>query len=107
MFTIRGKVIHTYKESGKSTNGEWKRTTVVLDTGSNFRNTAPITFFDGDFSVKQGDEVEIDFYLGGHEYNGKYYPDVDGKNLRKVSNTKATPKQPEPITAGDEDDLPF
>lgn len=63
-----------------------------------------------------GEDVEVSFNVRGNEYNGKYYVNLQAWKIQKEtagSTTAAapTPTAPdtnlEPISSGEEDDLPF
>lgn len=118
MNTVKGKVLKVETQTGQGKNGEWKRVTIVLETASQYNNVVPIGFFNPEFALPSaGTEVEIDFFVGGWEYQGKYYAQIDGNQLRIVGNNKtpepqymtATPANSSGIGEDDEesDDLPF
>ena len=50
---------------------------------------------------KVGDQVEVTFGIKGREYNGKYFTNLDGFRIKKLSGSA-------PITSDDDSqDLPF
>jgi RecG-like helicase len=87
MNKVKGKVLNVSTKTGNGKNGEWKNTTVVVETASKYNNTVPISFFNKDVNVKEGDEVEVDVYIGGRSYEGRYYPQIDGNEISVVSNS--------------------
>lgn len=107
MNTIKGKVVELQRETGTSAKGEWFKNLVVVDNGNKFNNLIPISFFGMDVDCAKGDEVEVSFYVGGREYKGKYYAQIDGHEL-KVLEGRPTPVPEVSAPIGDEDDgLPF
>ena len=112
---LKGRVNRVIDESGMTQSGKgWKKRTVIVDTGSKFSNLAPVTFFGDKVSqanVSEGEQVEVTLFLGGREYNGKYYPDLSGDKIEvlgKGSVPSAPPVEPATITNGsNDDDLPF
>lgn len=113
MNTVTGTVKDILTQGGESNGKEWVRTTVVVETTSKFNNLVPISFFNETIPTKVGDEVSVDFYVGGREYQGKYYAQLDGNKIEVTgppqTPSKATTKsdEPAPIIGEDEDDLPF
>jgi hypothetical protein len=114
MITIKGHVLDVQEQSGTSEKGDWKRVTVVVETADKYNNTVPVQFFNPEFSVKKGDEVEVRAYVGGREYKGKYFSTIDGRELSVLSGgQQAPPKAPTPSSPKEEafendtDDLPF
>ena len=115
MNKLKGKVIDIQTQSGTGKNGQWTRTTVVVETNSKYNNTVPVDFFNLDTDVSVGDSVEAEFYSEGREYNGKYYAQNGGQKLSVTSSGggDATPPatqqqaEPAPIVGDDEDLLPF
>jgi hypothetical protein len=108
MNKVKGKVLNVSTKTGNGKNGEWKNTTVVVETSSNFNNTVPISFFNKEVNVKEGDEVEVDVYIGGREYNGSYYSQIDGNEI-SVSNSSgaSTDSREEAFESETNDTLPF
>ena len=115
MSTLKGRVLTTEVKQGQSKNGEWKRLQVVIETSSQYNNTVPVSFFNPEFNTpSNGSEVEIEYYIGGREYQGKYYAQVDGKTLTITSSedhqqSHAPTSQPEPLGVMEDEDsnLPF
>lgn len=54
---------------------------------------------------KVGQEVNVKFDMGGREYNGKYYCDLNGWDINNfMGESKSIPNEPEPFTT---DNLPI
>jgi len=113
MNKVKGKVHEVQTQTGKGEKGDWKRTTIVVETASKFNNLVPISFFNEDISASKGDEVEVDFYVGGREYQGKYYAQLDGNNVTVVGGQdEGNPPRYQPSFPDDDEDddiqdLPF
>lgn len=110
---ISGKVHKVIDETGTSKKGDsWNKRTVVVDNGSDFSNLVPIVFFGDKASsanCKEGDTINATFYVGGREWQGKFYADISGNTL-EVTGSSNVPPKPQPAMASapsDEDDLPF
>ena len=113
MSKLKGKVIAVDTQTGQGKNGQWNRLSVVVETSSKYNNTVPVGFFNPEFKTPSvGQEVEIDYYLGGRQgNNGGYFATVDGSQLMIVGgNQISQPKHPMVSQSFDdmpEDDLPF
>ena len=110
---IKGTVKRVLEQSGTTSAGKtWTKKTLVIDNGSQYSNLAPVVFF-GDKSqavtAKEGDNVEVSLYVGGREYNGKYYPDLQGDSVTVSGGAVSTPaSQPVAQPVGEDlDQLPF
>lgn len=109
---LKGKVLDVQTQSGTNTKGSWTRLTVVVETSSQFNNTVPVQFFNPAFQTpSKGQEVEIDYFVGGREYQGKYYAQIDGSQLIVVGGSQSIPEpnfEPAGVADDIEDDqLPF
>jgi len=99
------------KETGTSKAGkEWEKQTIVIDNGDQYNPLLAISFF-GEKKIellkglKKGDTVEVSINLSSHEFNGKYFHNVDGWAVEKLANDGA---ESTGNTEGDDvDDLPF
>ena len=107
--TIKGNVISKSEKSGTSAKGEWTNTTLVVETADKYNNTVPISFMNKAVTANEGDQVEVEAYIGGREWQGKYYAQIDGDTVNVVSSTPSSQQEPQMATAGgnEEDDLPF
>ena len=89
------------KKSGK----EWKKQSIVIDTGGEFNNEVCVSAF-GD-KLKQMNKLEIGMEVSvlcnvySKEYNGRYFHNIDGYFFTNQSN-----KSPHKMTSGEED-MPF
>jgi|13_taG_2_1085334.scaffolds.fasta_scaffold04964_5 hypothetical protein len=109
---LAGTVINYSEKTGETTKGAWKRQNIVVRTSSEFKNEIPVGFFNKGLDVKVGDEVTLTAFVGGREYQGKWYLDLDGDTLSVISKTRVEEKTPEPVAqpagVGEVDEtLPF
>lgn len=95
---LTGTVINYSEKTGESAKGAWKRQNIVVRTPNEFKNEIPVGFFNKDLDVKLGDEVTLTAFVGGREYQGKWYLDLDGDTLSVTSKTRVEEKAPEPTT---------
>ena len=104
---VKGKLVKILElETGISKAGkEWKKQSIVIDTGNDFNNEVCISAF-GD-KVEQMNKLEIGMEVSvlcnvySREYNGRYYHNIDGYFFTNQSN-----KSSETIHNGEED-MPF
>jgi len=91
----------TSKKSGK----EWKKQSIVIDTGGEFNNEVCVSAF-GD-KLQQMNKLEIGMEVSvlcnvySREYNGRYFHNIDGYFFTNQSN-----KSSDKIQNGEED-MPF
>jgi hypothetical protein len=91
----------TSKKSGK----EWKKQSIVIDTGGEFNNEVCVSAF-GD-KLQQMNKLEIGMEVSvlcnvySKEYNGRYFHNIDGYFFTNQSN-----KSSDKIQNGEED-MPF
>jgi len=78
-------------ESGISKSGkEWKKQSIVIDTGGEFNNEVCVSAF-GD-KLKQMNKLEIGMEVSvlcnvySREYNGRYFHNIDGYFFTNQSN---------------------
>lgn len=116
MNTVKGKVKDIIKNSGTSAAGkEWVKTTVVVQTPSEFSNIVPIEMFNKEAGCSIGDEIEAEVFIGGREWTNpqgqiKYFPQIDGSKISVLAtaNQSAMTAASVPApSASDDDDLPF
>ena len=106
---VKGKLVKILElETGTSKAGkEWKKQSIVIDTGNDFNNEVCISAF-GDklekmHKLEVGMEVSILCNVYSREYNGRYYHNIDGYFF-----TNQTNKSSDKIQNGEAaDDLPF
>lgn len=91
------------KKSGK----EWKKQSIVIDTGGEFNNEVCVSAF-GD-KLQQMNKLEIGMEVSvlcnvySREYNGRYFHNIDGYFFTNQSN-----KSSDKIQNGEaEEDMPF
>ena len=104
---VKGKLVKKLDlETGVSKAGkEWKKQSIVIDTGGEFNNEVCISAF-GDkleqmHKLEVGMEVSILCNVYSREYNGRYFHNIDGYFFSNQSN-----KSSEKIANGEED-MPF
>lgn len=109
---IKGKIhkIDPTKEFGEK---GFKKRLLVLENESKYNNLIPIYFINEKVDLldglNEGEIVKIDFFLGGREWNGKYFSEVTGDS---IVNEKKEPILAEKTDIFDKrdqikDDLPF
>ncbi len=118
---IKGKISKILPlETGISNAGkEWKKQTVVIDTGDEFNNIVAVSAFGDDKikrldKLKEGMKVSILCNVYSREYNGKFYHNIDGYWFSDISNNKEMEKNAKPVglnedfvTTDDNDLMPF
>lgn len=105
---IKGTVIHKEVKSGTTTKGDWKKETIVVKTEGEYPKTIPIGFFNKDANAEVGDEVVVQAYVSGREWEGKYYADIDGVSVSVVSkNNQPVEYKTAEVIEDDIDGLPF
>jgi hypothetical protein len=103
---VTGKLIKKLElETGTSKAGkEWKKQTVVIDTGGEFNNIIAVSAFGDKVSkmnkLQEGMTVAILCNVYSREYKGKYYHNIDGYHFTNQS------ENPDFVTS-DEEDMPF
>ena len=95
----------TSKKSGK----EWKKQSIVIDTGGEFNNEVCVSAF-GD-KLQQMNKLEIGMEVSvlcnvySKEYNGRYFHNIDGYFFTNQSNASINGVE---VTEKDfEEDMPF
>ena len=105
---VTGKLVKKLSlENGISakTGKEWKKQTIVIDTGDEFNNLIAVSAF-GKEKIKSLDKLEIDMTVSilcnvySREYNGKYYHNIDGYHFTNQSNNTE-------FVTSEEEDMPF
>jgi hypothetical protein len=97
-------------ESGISkAEKEWKKQSIVIDTGEDFNNIVCVSAF-GDkvkqlSALKLGDKMTILCNVYSREYKGKYYHNIDGYHF--TVNSKEELSNDSMVTSDDNQDLPF
>ncbi len=106
---VTGKLVKKLElETGVSKAGkEWKKQSIVIDTGNEFNNEVCISAFGDKVErmnrLEVGMEVSILCNVYSREYNGKYFHNIDGYLFTNQSN-----KSSDKITNGEaEEDMPF
>lgn len=116
-FTERGRIYFLSEiRSGISKSGkQWQSQTIVLDvTYGNYSKKFALDVTGDELKdlkgYKVGDDVEVDFFVGSREWQGKWYTSADLVGIRSTSAAgPASNQQPEDNDWGGSgaDDLPF
>jgi hypothetical protein len=112
---IEGTIRHVGQTESVGSNGFQKRL-LVVETADKYDNLCPIEFKKDKCAlldqVTVGQRVTVDVNIGGREYNGRYFPSINGWKVA-VAERMQPPKMepvssaPEPVAGGDDDLLPF
>jgi len=92
------------RETGTSKSGKsWEKQDVVIEqAGTEYNKEVVVTFFGDKIKslrdIEEGSEVNVSINLSSREYNGRYYHNIDGWFIAKLSE--------QTVGAADED-LPF
>ena len=102
---IIGKLVQKLeRETGTSKSGKsWEKMSIVIEqTGATFNKEVVITFFGDKIKslrdIEEGSEVNVSINLSSREYNGRYYHNIDGWFIAKLS---------EQTVGATDEDLPF
>ena len=107
-----GKV-HAIGQTEEVGNNGFTKRQLVIATSEQYVQYIPIDFVKDKTSLldafKVGEEVSVSINIRGNEYNGKYYVNLNGWKISKVSNANNVEvNDPQPIGADNEpDDLAF
>ena len=101
---LKGNVINITEKSGDSAKGTWRRQNIVIRTDNSVKNEITVGFFNKDLDVKVGDNVTLTAFVGGREYQGKWYLDLDGDTL-SVTGKAMTPSDVYQTAVVEDDDL--
>ena len=87
---INGKIVgHLPEKSGQSSNGPWRKQEFILETESQYPKKICFTVW-GDkideFSIKQGENLQVSVDLESREYNERWYTDVKAWKVSRSSN---------------------
>lgn len=132
---IQGKIIAVLdKRSGvsKSTGKEWSSQEYVIETHEQYPKKCCFNVFGEDkintFAIKAGEELKVSFDIDAHEYQGRYFNNINAWKVERTADKAATPTdkaaaptgtaeaapqaaeaapQPAAPPAEDADDLPF
>lgn len=104
-------------------SGTFKKRTIVIATNEQYIQYIPIDFVQDKTDVldkySKGQEVKISVNVRGNEYQGKYYVNLNGWKIEKLSDspiqstpetvptTEFAPKMGAMLPGEDNDDLPF
>ena len=103
---INGKLIKKLeRETGVSEAGKtWEKQYIVMEQNTKYNKEVAVCFFNDNVKslrdIIEGDMVSVMINLSSREFKGKYYHNIDGYWISKVSNGVVPSKE-------NEDDLPF
>ena len=92
------------RETGTSKSGKsWEKQSIVIEqTGATFNKEVVVSFFGDKIKslrdIEEGSEVNVSINLSSREYNGRYYHNIDGWFIAKLS---------EQTVGATDEDLPF
>lgn len=120
MTTITG-TIHHIKDTETIGDKGFKKRLIVIKTAAQYDGLIPIEAKKDDcarldaFAI--GQQVKADIYIGGREWNGRYFPSLTLKSIEAASGHIPHPKRPDEAKPGvapipepindNVDDLPF
>lgn len=119
--TITGIVHHIGQTEIIGDKGFRKRL-IVIRTEAQYDGLIPVEAKKDDCDklddIKHGQQVKVEIYIGGREWQGRYFPSLTLKSIEAASGNIPHPKRPDeamntpkplPDIAqqGDDDDLPF
>tara|TARA_R110000824_G_scaffold70976_2_gene181917 strand:- start:1722 stop:2039 length:318 start_codon:yes stop_codon:yes gene_type:complete len=103
---ITGKLIKKLDvESGVSKTGkEWQKQSILIGQNTEYNKEVAVSFFGDKIKslrdIIEGDMVSVMINVSSREFKEKYYHNIDGYWISKVSNGVVPSKE-------NEDDLPF
>ena len=92
------------RETGTSKSGKsWEKMSIVIEqAGTEYNKEVVVTFFGDKIKslrdIEEGSEVNVSINLSSREYNGRYYHNIDGWFIAKLS---------EQTVGATDEDLPF
>jgi Domain of unknown function (DUF3127) len=112
---LKGKIIQILPaQTGMGKKGQWKKQEFIVETQAQYPKKVCLSAW-GDkidqFSIAEGDLVNVSVDLESREYNGRWYTEARAWKLEKSGSagSASTPPGDEPFEAGGNatDDLPF
>jgi hypothetical protein len=84
---ISGKIVLVLNEqSGNGKNGVWRKKEYVLETPGNYPKKICFVVWNekiDQFSLQQGENVQVGVEIESREYNGKWYTDIKAWKVDK------------------------
>jgi len=110
MSEVIGKVIHIGNTETVGSAGTFQKRLIVVATSEQYSQQIPVDFVQDKCSIldnyKVNDEVKISINIRGNEYQGKWYVNLQGWRIEKLS--EGQPKQETPAgQVADQQDMPF
>ncbi len=99
---ITGKLTHKLDVvTGESSNGEWKKQTIVITTNEQYPKEVAIDLWKDNVSKAQSfnidDVLDCEIDISSREYNGKYYTNVKAWKITKVDVTEDVTEEDKPL----------
>lgn len=98
---LQGKVIAVLPERGgvsSRTGSEWKAQSFVIETHEQYPHKMVFDVFGADrlrqFNIQVGEEIDVQFDIDAHEYNGRWF-----NNIRAFAVSKLSPEQVAQVAA--------
>lgn len=124
---VKGKIIVKLPQvSGTSKSGNaWSKQEYVLETQETYPKKIFFSFFGeraNQYPLEVGQTVNLSFDIDSHEYNGRWFTNINGWKAELVNETAPVQEDPVPLTdntpfapfnpqpeagASSNDDLPF
>ena len=99
---IEGKIIVVLPaREGVSARGtQWKSQDYVLETHEQYPRKCCFSVFGSDkislFNIQSGEELRVSFDIDAHEYNGKWYNQINAWKVEQVQAQVQQQAQPQP-----------
>lgn len=94
---IEGNIIVKGETESFGNNGFTKRT-LVIETDEQYKQKIPVDFVKDKTALLDSfnlrDKVKVSINIRGNEYQGKYYVNLQGWRIEKISNGATEPKEP-------------
>ena len=114
---LKGKVIQILPpQTGMGKKGQWKKQEFIVETQAQYPKKVCLSAWGekiDQFSISEGDMVNVSVDLESREYNGRWYTEARAWKLEKggsQSGSSPAPQRDEPFdtsSASATDDLPF
>jgi hypothetical protein len=100
---VKGSVVQVFKpESGVSRAGkDWKKQEFLVETAEQFPKKICFSLF-GDKTalldgISEGQEVEVFFSVESHDFNGKWYHNINAWKIDRIAETSPGSYPPEQV----------
>ena len=111
MSEVIGKVIHIGNTEVVGSAGTFKKRLIVVATNEQYSQQIPVDFVQDKCEILDkynlNDEVKINVNIRGNEYQGKWYVNLQGWKIEKLSQSVTTSSTPSGQVPDSTPDLPF